>query len=118
MLVIGVTGQTGAGKGTVCKMLEKYGLYHIDADKVAHSVYKKGSDVLSALSEAFGEDILNTDGTANRAKIAEKAFSSAENTEKLNSIVHPAVTQKNKGDYKRTKLPRHKGSPFGRDSAF
>ena len=41
MLVIGVTGQTGAGKGTVCKMLEKYGLYHIDADKVAHSVYKK-----------------------------------------------------------------------------
>ena len=59
MLVIGVTGQTGAGKGTVCKMLEKYGLYHIDADKVAHSVYKKGSDVLSALSEAFGEDILN-----------------------------------------------------------
>ena len=94
MLVIGVTGQTGAGKGTVCKMLEKYGLYHIDADKVAHSVYKKGSDVLSALSEAFGEDILNTDGTANRAKIAEKAFSSAENTEKLNSIVHPAVTQK------------------------
>lgn len=94
MLVIGVTGQTGAGKGTVCKMLEKYGLYHIDADKVAHSVYKKGSDVLSALSEAFGEDILNPDGTANRAKIAEKAFSSAENTEKLNSIVHPAVTQK------------------------
>lgn len=55
---------------------------------------QKGSDVLSALSEAFGEDILNTDGTANRAKIAEKAFSSAENTEKLNSIVHPAVTQK------------------------
>ena len=50
--------------------------------------------MLSALSEAFGEDILNTDGTANRAKIAEKAFSSAENTEKLNSIVHPAVTQK------------------------
>ena len=92
--MIGVTGQTGAGKGTVCKMLEKYGLYHIDADKVAHSVYKKGSDVLSALSEAFGEDILNPDGTANRAKIAEKAFSSAENTEKLNSIVHPAVTQK------------------------
>ena len=81
MLVIGVTGQTGAGKGTVCKMLEKYGLYHIDADKVAHSVYKKGSDVLSALSEAFGEDILNPDGTANRAKIAEKAFSSAENTD-------------------------------------
>ena len=117
MLVIGVTGQTGAGKGTVCKMLEKYGLYHIDADKVAHSVYKKGSDVLSALSEAFGEDILNPDGTANRAKIAEKAFSSAENTEKLNSIVHPAVT-KNKGNNKRTKLPRHKGSPFGRDSAF
>ena len=94
MLVIGVTGQTGAGKGTVCKMLEKYGLYHIDADKVAHSVYKKGSDVLSALSEAFGEDILNPDGTANRSKIAEKAFSSAENTEKLNSIVHPTVTQK------------------------
>lgn len=93
MLVIGVTGQTGAGKGTVCKMLEKYGLYHIDADKVAHSVYK-GLRCAFGSFEAFGEDILNPDGTANRAKIAEKAFSSAENTEKLNSIVHPAVTQK------------------------
>ena len=113
MLVIGVTGQTGAGKGTVCKMLEKYGLYHIDADKVAHSVYKKGSDVLSALSEAFGEDILNTDGTANRAKIAaRREYGKAEQHRP------PGCHSKNKGDYKRTKLPRHKGSPFGRDSAF
>lgn len=94
MLVIGLTGQTGAGKSTVCKKLEKYGCYHIDADKIAHSVYEAGSPVLSRLLCSFGGEIFNDNGTLNRKKLAEIAFSSEENILKLNSIVHPAVTDK------------------------
>lgn len=94
MFIIGLTGQTGAGKSTVCDKLKKYGCYHIDADEIAHSVYTKGSSVLTELSETFGVGILNSDGSLNRKNLAEVAFSSTENTEKLNSIVHPAVTDK------------------------
>lgn len=94
MIIIGLTGQTGAGKSTVCKMLRKYGCYHIDADKTAHSVYQAGSSVLDELSRCFGSEIINTDGTLNRKKLAKIAFSSKDNTLKLNSIVHPAVTNK------------------------
>ena len=37
MEIIGITGQTGAGKSTVCKALTARGYYHIDAGKIAVS---------------------------------------------------------------------------------
>lgn len=92
MVIVGLTGQTGAGKSTVCEKLKTYGCYHIDADRIAHSVYEKGSAVLNELCKAFGSDILNSDGTLNRKTLAAIAFSSEENILKLNSAVHPAVT--------------------------
>lgn len=92
-VVVGVTGQSGAGKSTVCAMLKKYGYAVIDADKVASLVLEKGSPVLKRLAESFGEDILNSDGTLNRALLAKRAFSSPENTRLLNSIAHPEIVR-------------------------
>ena len=94
MKIIGITGQTGARKSTVCRELQKIGFYHIDADLVARGLTEKNSPVIPLLCSAFGEDILNTDGSVNRKALAKKAFSSNENTLLLNSITHPAVTEK------------------------
>lgn len=94
MKIIGITGQTGAGKSTVCRELQKLGFYHIDADLVARELTEKNSPVIPLLCSAFGEDILNTDGSVNRKVLAKRAFSSNENTLLLNSITHPAVTEK------------------------
>lgn len=94
MKIIGLTGQTGAGKSTVCKELEKMGYYHIDADRVYHSLLSAGSPLLTSLKEAFGDDILLSDGTLNKKALAEKAFSSKESTELLSNITHPAVIDK------------------------
>ncbi len=94
MKIIGITGQTGAGKSTVCRELQKLGFYHIDADLVARKFTEKNSPVIPLLCSAFGEDILNTDGSVNRKALAKKAFSSNESTLLLNSITHPAVTEK------------------------
>lgn len=94
MKIIGITGQTGAGKSTVCEILKNEGFYHIDADEVAHCVVESDSDVLEALSEAFGSDIIKKDGTLSRPRLARKAFRSKESAEKLDAICYPAVIKK------------------------
>ena len=91
-MIIGLTGQTGAGKSTVCDFLREKGLFIIDCDKVARSVTEKGSKTLSLLADAFGNDIILEDGTLNRRELASRAFQSAEKTALLNSIAHPAIT--------------------------
>lgn len=94
MEVIGITGQTGAGKSTVCKMLSSHGYYHIDADSVAKSLYQKGSLILTELAKSFGSQILTTDGELNKKALAAVAFATPAATELLGSIVHPAVNAK------------------------
>ena len=63
----------------------------IDADVISRRVVEKGQPALNALIERFSRDILNEDGTLNRKRLAQKAFSSSEETAALNAIVHPAV---------------------------
>lgn len=94
MLIIGLTGQTGAGKSTVSKILEKYGCYHIDADRVAHEILENDSEVQKKLCERFGEDITDKDGKIDRKILAARAFADNESTLALNAITHPAVNNK------------------------
>lgn len=93
MTVYGLTGKTGAGKSTVAAFLKEKGFYIIDGDIIARHITDKGKPALELLSEAFGEDIINADGTLNRRLLASRAFSSRENTDKLNSITHPLITE-------------------------
>ncbi len=92
MIIIGLTGQTGAGKSTVAQLLKEYGCYHIDADALAKTVIQSSETVLENLKNEFGNGIFK-DGALDRKALAKKAFSSFKNTEKLNSITHPAVTK-------------------------
>ncbi len=89
MFVLGLTGKTGAGKSTVCSALRDQGCYIIDADKVAHDVIKE-PDVISSLTECFGEEILKS-GEIDRKALAMKAFVSREETDKMNAIMHPVI---------------------------
>ncbi len=94
MLILGLTGKTGAGKSMVCSKLREEGFYIIDADKVAREILQTGSPVIKNLSETFGEDIIKFDGEIDRKLLAQRAFSSREETEKLNAITHPAIREK------------------------
>ncbi len=93
-MIVGLTGPTGAGKSAVAERLAEHGFYVIDADRVARTVVEKGSEVLSRLAECFGPDIINPDGSLNRAQLAARAFSSRDNTDKLNAITHPVIAKK------------------------
>ena len=89
-MIIGLTGSMASGKSTVSEFLKKRGLHIIDADKAAHKILFE-DETKKSLAECFGNDIIGSDGEIDRKNLAEKAFSSEEATEKLNSITHPAI---------------------------
>ena len=90
--LIGLTGQSGAGKSTVAKTFSSLGAMVINADSIVAELYIPGSPCLKAVAAEFGQDILNSDGTLDRRLLAERAFASSERTKALNRLVHPFVT--------------------------
>ena len=90
--IIGLTGQSGSGKSTVAKCFENHGLRVINADLLVRRIYESNSPCLKTISAVFGVDVINPDGTPDRKLLAQRAFSTPENTEMLGEIVHPFVT--------------------------
>lgn len=94
MTVLGLTGPTGAGKGTVAKVFETfYGIPSIDTDRVYHDLLVPPSACLNELVAAFGVDILTADGNLDRAVLSKIVFSdsSREKQTCLNRITHKYV---------------------------
>ncbi len=91
MLVIGLTGPSGAGKGVVAELLREHGLEVIDADRVYHSLLIPPSSCLNALCERFGNAILATDGTLDRKVLGSIVFSDPAALKDLNTIAHRFV---------------------------
>ena len=89
--LIGLTGQTGAGKSVVAQYLWQRGFSVLNADKMVADVYRESPVCLKAVAACFGSDILKEDGSLDRLLLAKRAFSSAENTALLGKIVHPFV---------------------------
>ncbi len=91
MINIGLTGPTGSGKSEVARIFEQNGCLWIDTDALSRQAVEPHSPCLAALVDVFSKAILCEDGTLNRKELAKRAFSSSEQTAKLNAIVHPEV---------------------------
>ena len=89
MVVIGVTGNIGSGKSTVCQILAKLGAAIVDADKLAQETYKPYGEAWQELVNAFGKDILSSGQEIDRQKLAQVVFSNPTALTRLNHIVHP-----------------------------
>lgn len=88
--IIGVTGSLASGKTLVSLEFEVLGAERIDADRIARELLSGDEIIKKNIVEAFGTGIIDQDGI-NRVRLAEKAFSSAENAKKLSVITHPAI---------------------------
>ena len=91
MLRIGLSGGIGAGKSTVSSTFSDLGGIVVDGDVISREVVERGTEGLTKLVEAFGEQILSDDGSLNRPALAAIAFSDEEKRQTLNGIVHPLV---------------------------
>lgn len=91
MLRIGLTGGIGSGKTTVADYFSSLAIDVIDADKIVHEISAPGQQCFSSITEYFGEDIVNADGTINRQLLAEKVFKNETARKRLEAILHPAV---------------------------
>jgi len=91
-IIIGVTGDIGAGKTTFVKELEKFNIYPIYTDEISHKILKL-KKVKTSLQDHFGKSILEND-EINPKKLAEKAFQNRENWRKLVSSTHPYIIKR------------------------
>lgn len=92
-IILGLTGQSGAGKSTVGKIMEQKGACVIDCDKLARLVVEPGKPALSEIREAFGSEGINPDGTMNRAKVASIVFHDENARHILNRITHKYIEE-------------------------
>ena len=87
MIVIGVTGNAGAGKSTVSAIIKNnLGCTVISADNLAKRIGVPGTEYYEKTVEMFGEDIINEDKTINRKVLADILFSDAEIKRKMDAL--------------------------------
>ncbi len=92
--LIGLTGQTGAGKTAVSAIFAEAGFAVINADSEARAVLSRGSPCLAALRRVFGDGIFLRDGSLDRKAAARLIFSDSEAKARYEAIVFPYITRR------------------------
>lgn len=91
MKIIGLTGGIGSGKSTVAGLLAELGAVIIDADEIGHEVLDTDNQTREQVMAAFGQLILNTDGSVNRRELGSIVFADRNSLSRLNQIMHPLI---------------------------
>ena len=91
MRVIGLTGGIASGKSLVSQQLAELGAVLVDADKLGHETYRKGTETHAAVAQAFGPGVVATDGEIDRKALGAKVFADPEARCRLEEIVWPAI---------------------------
>jgi dephospho-CoA kinase len=93
MKVVGLTGGIGSGKSTVVRMFGELGAHWVDADDVAREVVEPGTPALARIAEHFGQEILQADGSLDRARLREIVFREPAQREWLEALLHPVIRE-------------------------
>ena len=99
MIIIGLCGGSGSGKGSVCKIFSEFGIPCIDTDAVYREITSAPGECLTALQNEFGIEIITESGTLNRKKLASIVFSGEDSKlrlERLNEITHKYILDETK----------------------
>lgn len=91
MPLIALTGGIASGKSTIARRLAEHGAVIVDADAIVREVQSPGSAVLERIAAEFGDAVIRSDGSLDRAALGAIVFSDDAARERLNAIVHPAV---------------------------
>jgi len=89
--VLGITGGIGSGKSTASQILGELGAFVIDADLVGHKIYQPDTPAWREIVETFGDDVIASDRSIDRAKLGPIVFSAPEKLAALNKIMHGKI---------------------------
>lgn len=90
MLSIFVTGGIGSGKSTLMEFLKEKGAGIVLADEVGHENLHN-PEMKAELVQAFGQEILDTNGEIIRSELAARAFATPEDTARMDAITQPRL---------------------------
>ncbi len=93
MLRIGLTGGIGSGKSAVCERFTKLGAPVIDTDTIARDLVKPGEPALLQIAELFGEEVIQANGSLDRARMRELVFIDEAKRAQLEALLHPLIRQ-------------------------
>jgi dephospho-CoA kinase len=94
MLSVALTGNIGAGKSTVAELFKRWGATIIDADHLVREVQTPGQPAYNRIADRFGQNVIKTDGTLDRAALRAKVLADPAALADLNRIVHPEVRRR------------------------
>ncbi len=103
--VVGITGGIGSGKSAVTARLETLGVDVVDADLAARVVVEPGQPALAAIAERFGKNILQKNGSLDRAALRKVVFEDPEARRWLEGVTHPAIRQEIEDQLRRATSP-------------
>jgi dephospho-CoA kinase len=93
MLRVGLTGGIGSGKSTVADGFASHGVPVIDTDVIARDLTAPGGAALAQIRAAFGDGVMQVDGTLDRAALRRRVFADSAARRQLEAILHPRIRQ-------------------------
>lgn len=91
--IVALTGGIGSGKTTVANAFARFGATIVDADVIARQVVEPGTPALAAIATHFGNEILQADGSLDRARLRQLIFNHPAEKAWLNQHLHPLIHQ-------------------------
>jgi dephospho-CoA kinase len=88
--MLAITGLIGSGKSLVASVVKEAGFEVLDADTLAHELYKEHANLRKKIAETFGNEAITENGI-NRLYISKIVFSEQQKLQLLESIVHPIL---------------------------
>ncbi len=91
--VVGIAGGIGSGKTAVSDRFQALGIAIADCDVAARRVVEPGQPALAAIAARYGAEMLQADGTLDRAKLRERIFADVKERHWLNQLTHPHINR-------------------------
>jgi dephospho-CoA kinase len=90
-MILGLTGGMGCGKTTAAGMFAAHGFAPLDSDAIIRTAVLKDREVIAAIQNHFGAEMLTAAGEVDRGRVARRIFPDDAALRWLEDLVHPRL---------------------------